>query len=50
MALGIAGPVLALAVRLIGRFGVYLSSGRTNTSKVGVNIADMYDKPCAGHV
>jgi hypothetical protein len=50
MALGIARPVLALPVRLIGWFGVYLCPGRTSTNKVGVNIADMYDKPSAGHV
>jgi hypothetical protein len=50
MAFGIARAVLALPVWLIGQFGVYLCPGRTSTSKVCLNIADMYDKPCAGHV
>jgi len=50
MAFGVSRPVLALPVRLIGRYGIDLCSGRTSTSEVDVNIADMYDKPSAGHV
>jgi hypothetical protein len=49
MAFRIAYPVLALPVRLVGRFAVYLCPGRPGASKVGVNIGDIYDKPRAGH-
>ena len=50
MALRIARPVLALPVRLIGRFLVDPGSCRSSTSEVGVDVRNENDYSSSGHV
>jgi hypothetical protein len=39
----IAGPVLALTVWLIGRFGINRCAGSSRLGEVGVNVVDVND-------
>ncbi len=50
MALWISHRVLPLPIWLVSRFVFDLRPGRLNPGEMVVNVGDVHDDPCAGHI